>query len=190
MSIVINFYPKSSTKKKLQELLIMRDFFKVRYLNEVCDENKIVNYKWFEYHDYQSFTGVYASIIKLDESVKDSLNCSEWILHTKTQIGGSRFDKKKQNDIVREARKIFGGFFENDCFGKNRYTNINDYEDYSPPERGLFIIYENIRNKISLFQFGLENWHDNPWNKQMDSTNDEEIQLLLGSNNPDVILFN
>lgn len=189
MGLNNTLYTKTATKNGLAKLLKANGFQNYKHVIDELNNGDFIHFHWFGFDDYESFSGVEATITKSTKEDKLKYKCSEWILSTRTNTGGSRIDKKKQNDIIRVVRKKFGGTFYNDYYGTNRYTNLDDYDNLSAPERGLFLMSENLVEKVAKIRMILEH-HENPYSKQFDSMPDDNFGKLMRLNDPNIILFN
>ncbi|KGT08075.1 hypothetical protein NV63_18600 [Elizabethkingia anophelis] len=148
MSVEITLYTKKATKTSLTKFLLENGFQKSKHFIEEMNNENSVHYIWLELNNYQSSTGVEATIQKVTIKEQNNFKSSEWILHTRTRSSGSFEDKQKQNEIIRIARKQFGGTFYNDCYGTNKYINLDDYPQFSPLEKSLSIISNNSIDKV------------------------------------------
>jgi hypothetical protein len=189
MSIEITLYTKSATKKKLVDELLLHNFYRADGIFDSSNDSN--GFMWFETKNYESFVGVEANVRKATEEEREKYNCSEWILHTRTRSSGSQKDKEKQNIIIKHIRKLFGGTFYNDWYGANIYTNLIDYPELTAPERGFYLMQNNIHNKISSLQYSLKHMPDNLLNLDLDKLkNDKSYLMFLKSIEPSLVVYN
>lgn len=189
MSLEITLYPQHASKSKLINFLKENDFIKSEHYLKEMNTSEILHYHWFNDNDCVSFDGVEATIYKISDDEKIKHNCSEWILYTRTKASASREDKSQQNNIIKKARQIFKGTFYNDWYGTNRYTDINDYQKLSSPERCLTLIFNNLDNKIRSLEFSLKSYKS-PFETQLSNITDESLLNLMKAQDPSIVLFN
>jgi hypothetical protein len=189
MSLEITLYTKRATKNNLIKLLKDNDFNKAQHFIDELNNEDTLHYFWYSFNDYESFAGVEATIFKASDENKERYKCSDWILHTRSKAFGSRIDKQKQNEIIREARRHFGGSFINDWYGTNTYTVLDDYPDQTPAERGLVILYENIQNKLNSLKNCLEEY-ENPISTNLKSMTDNTFAEIIRMQDPSLVLYN
>lgn len=152
MSIEISLYPKSASKKELREHLRSLGFQKTGHLWDWPQGS--THFFWFESEDYKSINGVEATIYPPSEEEQQRYGSCEWALHTRTRAGASSFDREQQNNVIRSARRRFGGNFYNDWYGKNRYIEV-DKDEKGPVGRGIFLSYETVQSNIGSVRFAL-----------------------------------
>jgi len=93
--------PNTVKIKDLIEFIETFGFIKM-YRSELSPEEEIANFYWFEYEEYKSWTGVELGIYKVD---------NELLVSTRTTISRSYWDLTQQNNVIRNIKKRFGGFF-------------------------------------------------------------------------------
>ena len=152
MSVEIVFYPNSSDKNMLCAHLREFGFLPCTHLWNWPKSSK--NFQWFEDTDFVSFDGVEATVYPTRAGEKEDYPQSLWAIHTRTRSSASQGDRKQQNEVIRTARRKFGGSFVNDCYGKNRYTTIEP-DPRDAAARGIYLSYEYVRNKISSVKYAL-----------------------------------
>jgi hypothetical protein len=189
MSVDITLYTKTATKNALINFLQTYAFQKSRHFIDEMNTNEMLHFMWFSFDNYESTTGVEATIIKASEESRKKYNCSDWILHTKTGAFGSFEDKQKQNEMIRIARKQFGGTFYNDWYGTNKYTNLADYRKFSALEKGVSIIASNSLEKLSHIRNCL-NGYRNEMSEFLATIKPENIRTMLVSKDPSIVLYN
>src|SRR4051794_5031674 len=114
MSVEITLYAKKATKTGLIKFLSANNFHKARHFIDEMNTPEMIGFMWFGFDNYESSTGVEATVIKASVDDIQKYKCSDWILHTRTRSSGTFEDKQKQNEIIRVARQQFGGTFYND----------------------------------------------------------------------------
>ncbi|MDP9353481.1 MAG: hypothetical protein M3P51_18330 [Chloroflexota bacterium] len=155
MGLEIAFYPESATKQDLRLHLLSHGFIPGR-----SGWPRLPNHAyfyWFEAKDFQSTGGVEATIRPPDEWDNHEgmrVPPGPWVLHTRTKVWVSSFDKEKQNEVIRTARRKFGGSFFNDWYGINRYTKV-EKDQHSPVERGIIALHESVSQEISKVRSAL-----------------------------------
>jgi hypothetical protein len=154
MSIEIWQFPKSATRDQLIECLKELNF-------EVGDNifwpgpEGTVSLFWAQPEDYQSTSGVDASVFPLDDEGKRVWDCAnDWAIRTRTSIWASSFDQEHQNTAVRQIRKEFGGIFSNDHYGKNRY-NVIEEEESTPASRGIYSVLGRLEGELDSLEHAL-----------------------------------
>jgi len=153
MSVEVVLHPINATRDQLRRFLEQRGYRATKHL---WDWPKgTLNYHWFDDTDYRSFNGVEATIYPpTDEEALKKLGQCDWAVHTRTRASASPDDKKEQNELIRSARKLFGGSFYNDWHGKNRYTQMTkDRRDAA--SRGIYLAYEFVSQNIIAVRFAL-----------------------------------
>lgn len=152
MSIELVLYPKKATKEKLRSLLISLGCFKTGHLWPWPEGS--IHYAWYEDTDFQSTDGVETTVFPLDEDRRRQFKAAPWALHTRTRASASSFDRAKQNEIIRAARRAFGGTFTNDWYGTNHYTPT-EHDPRTPAGRGIAAAYAFAEQQIKSVQFAL-----------------------------------
>ncbi len=113
-----------------------------------------LHFNFFEDKDFLSYDGVEATISPPSEDRTKELGPCEWALHIRTRASASPYDKYLQDELVREARRRYGGSFYNDWRGRNRYNNTpSDGRD--AVARGIFLVYERVTTKLSMVSLSL-----------------------------------
>ena len=181
MSIEIILYPNSPDKPMLCTHLREFDFQPCTHLWNWPKGSK--HFQWFESADFISFDGVEATVFPTGTEAKKDYPRSAWALHTRTRSSASEGDRKQQNDVVRSARRKFGGSFVNDWYGKNRYTPLEP-DPRDAVARGIYLSYEYVSNKISAVKYALPDPN-------------ESLEKLIGTNleslstvDPSLVLYN
>jgi hypothetical protein len=190
MSLEITIYTKTATKRKLINELILEGFTRSKGIFESLETEEHIGFMWFGAEEYESFSGVEATVRLSTQAEKDKYQCSEWILHTRTRSSGSRQDKEKQNSLIRRVRKLFGGTFHNDWYGTNKYTNLGDYPDLSAPERGLILMKEIIQQKMRSLKYSLQQWPNSLIQPSPDEIEDKLYREFMKSIDPSIVVYN
>ncbi len=189
MSVEITLYTKKATKTSLTKFLLGNGFQKTKHFIEELNNADALHYIWYEFENFQSSSGVEATIQKISAEEQKKYQCSEWILHTRTRSSGSFEDKQKQNEIIRIARKQFRGSFYNDWYGTNRYINLDDYPKFSPLEKSLSIISNNAADKLEKLRDCLDGYQ-NETSDMISKIEHDFIKLLIKENDPSIVLYN
>lgn len=146
----VTLYPKKATRDDLKNYLEGLGFEKCRHF---WDWPKgTLNYSWFDYEDYKSIDGVSADIYPVSGE-ELSITGNEWALHVRNLYSASWHDVKMLNDVLRGARKLFGGTIQGD-YGTNRYAPLWK-DDSTPISRGMSAIYSHVKQEISAVRFAL-----------------------------------
>jgi hypothetical protein len=189
MSVEITLYTKTATKSGLINFLRTYGFQKSRHFIDEMNTNEMLHFMWFGFDNYESTSGVEATVFKTSEDSRKTYNCSDWILHTRTRASGSFEDKQKQNEIIKIARQQFGGTFYNDWYGTNKYTNLTDYRKFSPLEKGISIIASNSLEKISQIRNCITGYR-NEISETLVNIKPESMRTILISKDPSIVLYN
>ncbi len=184
MSIVIEFYPAKASRKSLRDFLLAEGFNSCDYFLKPFPKGSLY-YSWFNKDQYRSLDGVEA-IIHLKEG--QSLQ-NKWMLFTRTRVWASAYDRQKQNEIIRNARRLFGGHFYNDSVGKNKYTVIDKSEYLLPQESGIFQVYERIKSQIYELKDAIED-HKDSIHFDLEEGTHKDIVALVKSRRPSIALYN
>lgn len=146
----VTLYPKKATKKELKNYLEDLGFKKCGHF---WDWPKgTLNYSWFNHEDYKSVDGVSADIYPVSEN-ELKITGNKWALHVRNLISASWYDVKMLNDVLRGARKLFGGTIQGD-YGTNRYAPLWD-DNSTPISRGVSATYQHISRELSAVKFAL-----------------------------------
>ena len=152
MSIEIVLYPPKVGRETLCKFLKECGFDPCEHLWSWPKGAK--HYQWFSQVGYESFDGVEATVYPVKDSERELFPGSKWALHTRTRVAASTNDRKRQNAVIRAARKRFGGSFYNDGYGRNRYSPTEpDRRD--AVARGIYLSYEHVRGQVSALKFAL-----------------------------------
>lgn len=146
----VTLYPKKATRKELSGYLENLGFTKCRHF---WDWPKgTLNYSWFENKDYKSIDGVSADIYPTSEEDM-SITGNAWSLHVRNLYCASWHDVSMLNEVLRGARKRFGGTIKGD-YGTNKYAPLWD-DKSTPTSRGIASIYQHVTQQISAVKYSL-----------------------------------
>lgn len=98
-------------------------------------QRQVVDFGWFSERDYESCTGVNASVGRQDSS--------EPYVYTRTPSARSYHDLVQQNRTIREIRRRFGGDFTTDA-GLNRCWSTKGMPVLPPRARGILRAYSRL----------------------------------------------
>lgn len=148
----LTLYPQKASKKDLKDYLEKLGFEKCNHFWEW--PKGTLNYSWFDNNDFKSIDGVSADIypISIEEQ---KITKNKWALHVRNLYSASLHDVVMLNNVLRNARKQFGGTIFGD-YGINRYATL--WEDHSTPiSRGVTKIYRHVNQEISAIKTSLPN---------------------------------
>ena len=146
----VTLYPKRASREQLSEYLKGLGFEKCEHF---WDWPKgTLNYFWFDCTDFKSMDGVSADVYPAS---KDELNITgnKWAIHVRNLFSASWHDVKMFNDVLKGARKEFGGIIKGD-YGTNRYAPLSK-DKSTPISRGLTFIYQRVEQRISEIKISL-----------------------------------
>jgi hypothetical protein len=146
----VTLYPKKATRDDLKKYLEGLGFEKCGHF---WDWPKgTLNYYWFDYKDYSSINGVSADVFPVSGE-ELSITGNEWALHVRNLYSASLHDVKMLNNVLKGARKLFGGTIQGD-YGTNRYAPLWE-DDSTPISRGISAIYSHVKQEISAVRYAL-----------------------------------
>lgn len=146
----VTLYPKKATKDDLKKYLEQLGFEKCKHL---WDWPKgTLNYSWYDYDDFKSIDGVSADIYPVSGEHLE-LTGNKWAIHVRNLYSASWHDVKMFNDVLRGARRRFGGTIKGD-YGTNRYAPLWE-DDSTPISRGISAIYCHVKKEISSIRYAL-----------------------------------
>lgn len=111
-----------------------------------------MNYSWFDHQDFKSIDGVSADIYPVSEE-EQSITKNKWALHVRNLYSASWYDVAMLNEVLRGARKRFGGTIKGD-YGTNRYAPLWD-DKSTPVSRGISGVYQHVKQELSAVKFAL-----------------------------------
>lgn len=146
----VTLYPKRATRDDLKNFLVGLGFEKCSHF---WDWPKgTLHFSWFDDEDYKSIDGVSADVYPVSGE-EFSITGNEWALHVRNLYSASWHDVKMLNDVLRGARKLFGGTIKGD-YGTNRYAPLWE-DDSTPISRGISAIYSHVKQELSAVRFSL-----------------------------------
>ena len=146
----LTLYPKKATRDDLRKYLEGLGFVKCGHF---WDWPKgTLNYSWFDHEDFKSIDGVSADIYPVSDD-ELGITGNEWALHVRNLYSASWYDVKMLNEVLRGARKLFGGTIKGD-YGTNRYAPLWD-DDSTPISRGISSVYSHVKQEITAVKFAL-----------------------------------
>lgn len=173
MSIEISFTPKVASQNALKKFIQAEGFVRAKWFLNALPEDG-VGYSWYSPEKYHSLDGVEA-IIYPD---KKSEQPKKWKLYLRTRASASAVDIQKQNDVVRKARKIFGGSFYNDHGGTNTYTKIHPSSIISMEQAGISLAYERVKRQIYQLKGAIDDYDPDPQLKLAPGTHPDIVNLI------------
>lgn len=179
----ITLHPQKASREALKIYLENLGFEKC---NHFWDWPKgTLNYSWFDDEDYKSIDGVSADIYPV-QGEELEITDNKWSLHVRSNYSASWYDVKMLNEVIRGARKQFGGTIKGD-YGTNRYAPLWDDES-TPIGRGVSAIYCHIENELSAIKFALPD----PTAKQLKQTGDKIDDFIDFTNSldPSRVIYN
>lgn len=182
----LTLYPKNASKAELKKYIESLGFKPCRH---VWDWPKgTLNYSWFDYNDFRSIDGVSVDIYPVDKS-ENIYSDNEWALHVRNLYSASLFDVKMLNNVLKGARKLFGGTISGD-YGINKYAPL--WEDNSTPlSRGVSYYYRKIANSLNALKFSLpDEILEKQLNQNSKSKREIEVQNIIKKYDPIRILYN
>lgn len=146
----VTLYPNKATRKELSDYLESLGFQRCKHF---WDWPKgTLNYSWFDDQDFKSIDGVSADIYPISGEEND-ITGNEWALHVRNLYSASWYDVAMLNQVLKGARKRFGGTIKGD-YGTNRYAPL--WEDKSTPiSRGISRIYQQVQQELSAIKYAL-----------------------------------
>ena len=146
----VTLYPGEATKKELKGYLESLGFKKCGHF---WDWPKgTLNYSWFDHEDSKSIDGVSADIYPVSNEELE-ITGNKWALHVRNVYSASWHDVKMLNDVLRGARRLFGGTIQGD-YGTNRYAPLWNDES-TPISRGVSATYQHISRELSAVKYAL-----------------------------------
>jgi|SRR5581483_2308078 len=144
MSIETFSFPEAGTIGKIEDALLAGGYVRVANNPFHPGPTGTRHYSWWDSRDFRSASGIDGSAYPLDdEGKRESGTSSDWAIRLRTSMWASTFDKEHQNETVRTLKRAFGGFFENDHFGRNRYIPINRPLS-TAVTRGLYALRDRV----------------------------------------------
>jgi len=186
MSTEVRFHPQRASKEALEALLREYGYRPCGHLWNWPKGS--LHFHLFENRDFLSYDGVEATIFPPSAEEIEELGPCEWALQTRTRSSASPYDKHQQDEIIREARKRYGGSFYNDWQGKNRYNNP-DPDQRDAVARGIYLVYERVTNQLTMVNCSLP---DGGMGLKKEPENDDQKRIIetMLLNDPVRALYN
>ncbi len=144
-------------------------------------------YFWFDYNDFRSHEGV-----ELDVRTTEN---NDIYIHARSRSMASYYDISELNEVIRQLRRMFGGYIEGD-YGRNRYIPLWD-DKSTPISRGIGVLYDKVSDNINSIGWSLpkEEMADDIKKKQKEKgskldRNDISFTELVCSMDPSRVLYN
>jgi hypothetical protein len=193
MSIEVWQFPMRGTQRELAEHLISLDYRRGENPFRPGPRGTI-NLFWDDLEEFKSANGIDASILPLDKNSREIWETSgKWAIRTRTAMGSSSFDKEHQNETVRSIRKLFGGSFHNDHFGKNRYIKIHRPTS-TPQGRGIYALLARLDQELGSLAYALPEEKmqslSTPQGVITEKNDKNGILALVKENDPSRIVYN
>jgi hypothetical protein len=146
----VTLYPRKASRSELKEYLEALGFQKCKHLWDW--PRGTLNYSWFDEREFRSIDGVSADVYPVSNE-ELQISGHEWALHVRNLYSASWHDVKMLNDVLRGARKLFGGTIRGD-YGTNRYAPL--WKDESTPiSRGVAAIFQRVDQDLRAVKFAL-----------------------------------
>lgn len=146
----LTLYPRKASKVDLKEYIESLGFRRCKHF---WDWPKgTLNYSWFDERDFRSIDGVSADVFPVSGE-ELAITGNEWALHVRNLYSASWYDVKKLNDVLRGAKKLFGGTIKGD-YGTNRYAPLWE-DDSTPISRGVSSIFQRVDQDLRAVKFAL-----------------------------------
>lgn len=146
----VTLYPKKASRKELSDYLESLGFTKCGHF---WDWPKgTLNYSWFDRQDFKSIDGVSADIYPISAE-EQNITKNEWALHVRNLYSASWYDVAMLNEVLRGARKKFGGTIKGD-YGTNKYAPLWD-DKSTPVSRGISGVYQHVKEELSAVKYAL-----------------------------------
>jgi hypothetical protein len=146
----LTLYPRKASRSDIKDYLESLAFQRCEHFWEWPEGT--LNYSWFDDQDFRSIDGVSADIYPVEGDDK-GITGNDWALHVKNLYGASWHDVNMLNEVLRGARKRFGGIIKGD-YGTNRYAPL--WKDESTPiSRGVSSVFQRVTQDMSAVRFAL-----------------------------------
>lgn len=146
----VTLYPKKASRKELSDYLESLGFTRCSHFGDW--PKGTLNYSWFDHQDFKSIDGVSADIYPVSEDEKNITN-NVWALHVRNLYSASWHDVAMLNEVLRGARKRFGGTIKGD-YGTNKYAPLWD-DKSTPVSRGISGVYQHVKQELSAVRYAL-----------------------------------
>ena len=146
----LTLYPKQASRSDLKVYLEELGFVKCKHFWDWPPGT--LNYSWSDEEEFRSIDGVSADVYPISDEEAE-ITGNPWALHVRNLYGASWHDVKMLNDVLRGARKRFGGTIRGD-YGTNRYAPL--WTDESTPiSRGVASIYRRVDQDLRAVKSAL-----------------------------------
>jgi hypothetical protein len=146
----LTLYPCNASRADLKEYLEKLGFRKCKHWWDWPPGT--LNYSWFDEREFRSIDGVSADVYPVSGEELE-ITGNQWALHVRNVYSASWHDVKMLNDVLRGARKLFGGTIKGD-YGTNRYATL--WEDKSTPiSRGVSAIFQHVDQALRAVKYSL-----------------------------------
>ncbi|MGD9523169.1 MAG: hypothetical protein AB7N73_06795 [Gemmatimonadales bacterium] len=146
----LTLYPRNASRSDLKAYLEGLGFRRCGHFWEWPAGT--LNYSWFDYQDFRSVDGVSADIYP-PSGEEARLAPKGWALHVRNLYSASWHDVRMLNEVLRGARRRFGGTIKGD-FGTNRYAPLWD-DDSTPISRGVSAVYHRVTQDLDAVRYSL-----------------------------------
>jgi hypothetical protein len=146
----LTLYPRKASRIDLKEYLENLGFRKCKHFWNW--PKGTLNYSWFDDRDFRSVDGVSADVYPVSGEQKE-ITGNDWAMHVRNLYTASWHDVKMLNEVLRGARRLFGGIINGD-YGTNRYAPL--WKDESTPiSRGVSAIFQRVDQGMQSVKFAL-----------------------------------
>jgi hypothetical protein len=182
----VTLYPQEASKTELKAYIEGLGFVRCKHF---WDWPKgTLNYSWFDSQDFRSIDGVSADIYPLTGEEKE-VTGNDWALHVRNLYSASWHDVKMLNDVLRGARKRFGGTIRGD-YGTNKYAPLWD-DTSTPISRGVSAIYQRVDQDLRAIKFALPNASIvSPKGESKDDPKIRDFIEMTNSHDPSRVIYN
>lgn len=146
----LTLYPGKASRSDLKAYLEALEFRRCKHFWDWPQGT--LNYSWFDDRDFRSIDGVSADIYPVSGE-EINVTGNEWALHVRNLYSASWYDVKMLNDVLRGARKLFGGTIKGD-YGTNRYAPLWE-DDSTPISRGVSAIFDRVDRDLRAVRSAL-----------------------------------
>lgn len=146
----LTLYPKNASRSDLKTYLEELGFERCKHFWEWPVGT--LNYSWFDEREFRSIDGVSADVYPVsgDEA---QLAQKGWAMHVRNLYSASWHDVHMLNEVLRGARRRFGGTIKGD-YGTNRYAPL--WSDQSTPiSRGVSSVYHHVTRDLMAVKYAL-----------------------------------
>ena len=181
----LTLYPAKATKQDLKVYLEKLGFRRCKHFWDWPAGT--LNYSWVDEQDFKSIDGVSADVYPLSDE-ESEVTGNDWALHLRNLYSASWHDVKKLNDVLRGARKLFGGTIKGD-YGTNRYAPLWK-DDSTPISRGVAAIYERVDRELSAVKIALPGPSMQPLQPEVMDAKMRDFVELTKSLDPSRAIYN